>query len=85
MSSSAGMSLQTANYYRPVTPAFSGAYPMVIPSVPRPNESSFKSGELILPILSAPYQWDAVQDDESSSWLLDTKRDSASTTPAPTR
>ena len=85
MSSSGGLSLQTANYYRPVKPSFSGAYPMASPTVPRPNESSFKSGELILPILSAPYQWDAVQDDESSSWLLDAKRDSASTTPAPTR
>jgi len=85
MSSSAGMSLQMANYYRPVTPAFLGAYPMVSPAVPRSFESFFNSGELILPILSAPYRWDGVQDEESSSWLLDTKRDSASTTPAPTR
>jgi len=85
MSSSAGMSLQMANYYRPVTPAFLGAYPTVSPAAPRSFESFFNSGELILPILSAPYQWDGVQDEESSSWLLDTKRDSASTTPAPTR
>jgi len=85
MSSSAGMSLQMANYYRPVTPAFLGAYPMVSPAAPRSFESFFNSGELILPILSAPYQWDGVHDEESSSWLLDTKRDSASTTPAPTR
>ena len=85
LQSSSGLSLQTANYYRPVTPAFLGAYPMASPAIPRSFESFFNSGELILPILSAPYQWDAVQDDESSSWLLDTKRDSASTTPAPTR
>ena len=85
MSNSAGMSLQAANYYRPVTPTFLGAYPIASPVAPRSAESSLKSGELILPILSAPYQWDAVQDDESSSWLLDTKRDSASTTPVPTR
>ena len=85
MPSSAGMSLQMANYYRPVTPTFLGAYPMVSPAAPRSFESFFNSGELILPILSAPYRWDGVQDEESSSWLLDTKRDSASTTPAPTR
>jgi filamentous hemagglutinin family protein len=85
MSSSAGMSLQMANYFRPVTPAFLGAYPMVSPAAPRSFESFFNSGELILPILSAPYQWDGVHDEEASSWLLDTKRDSASTTPAPKR
>ena len=85
LSNSAGMSLQGANYYRPVSPAYFGAYPLPSPLAPRSFELLFKSGELILPILSAPYQWDAVQDDESSNWLLDTKRDSVSTTLVPTR
>lgn len=85
MSNSAGMSLQAVNYYRPESPAYFGAYPMPSPTVPLPAESSFKPDALIIPILSTPYQWDSVQDDESSSWLLDTKRDSASTTLAPAR
>lgn len=85
MSINVGMSLQSANYYAPADAFFRDASPLLSPLAPRSFEFLFKSGELILPILSTPYQWDAVQDDESSGWLLDTKRDSASTTPAPTR
>ena len=85
LQSSSGLSLQSVNYYRPADAFFRDASPLPGPLAPRSFESFFNSGELILPILSAPYQWDAVQDDESSSWLLDVKRDSASTTPAPTR
>ena len=73
------MSLQSANYYRPAADLILGAYPMFAPSLPRPFESLFNSGELILPMLSSPYRWDGVRDEESSGWLLDTKRDSAAT------
>lgn len=85
LQSSSGLSLQSVNYYRPADAFFRDASPLSGPQAPRSSDFLFKSGELILPILSAPYQWDGVQDEESSSLLLDTKRDSASTTPAPKR
>lgn len=82
MSGSGGMSLQSANYYSPADVFFRGASSLPAPLAPRPFESLFRSGELILPSPAAPYEWDGLWDQEASGHLADPKRDSAATTPS---
>jgi hypothetical protein len=82
MSGSGGLSLQSANYYSPADVFFRGASPLPAPLAPRPFESLFRSGELILPSPAAPYEWDGLWDQEASGHLADPKRDSAATTPS---
>ncbi len=82
MSGSSGMSLQSANYYSPADVFFRGASPLPAQLAPRPFESLFRSGELILPSPAAPYEWDGLWDQEASGHLADPKRDSAATTPS---
>jgi hypothetical protein len=82
MSGSGGMSLQSANYYSPADALFRGPSPLPNPLAPRPFESLFRSGELILPAPVLPYEWDGLWDQETSGHLADPKRDSAATMPS---
>jgi hypothetical protein len=66
MSGGGGLSLQSANYYAPSDVFFRGPSPLLNSLAPRPFDSLFRSGELILPALAAPYEWEITERPETT-------------------